>query len=109
MTARRGELLVTAGIFLSAALLFGGPSAFAMLIRADQAPVVDPCAPQRDAPTAAEPLAAAALADELWADPNNADCVLARAGLDREGFVALMDDLAADPAAARAYAAARRR
>lgn len=109
MSATRSELFVTAGIFFSAAILFGGPTAFAMLIRADAEPMIDPCAAVADVITAGEPLRAAALADSLWADPDNADCILSRSSMDRESFVALMDDLAANPTAARAYAQARNR
>ncbi|HEY8380163.1 MAG TPA: hypothetical protein VIK91_26920 [Nannocystis sp.] len=81
------------------------------------APVVEekPAAPETvEAPTAEpDPNAekvktAAAIAREIAADPEHADEVLRRHGLDREKLDAMMFEIAADPALTEAYMAARR-
>ena len=66
------------------------------------------CAPQGHIPTAAEPELVAALSDAVWAEPQDMDCTLSRAGLNRRGFVTLLDTVASDPLAAPRYEAARR-
>ena len=49
---------------------------------------------------------AAALAKRIQAQPDAADSILSEAGTDRAAFEALLYDIAADPAASRAYAEA---
>ena len=51
---------------------------------------------------------AATVAKEIAADPEHADDVLAKHGLDRSKLEAMMFEIAADPALTEAYMAARR-
>ncbi|WAS96951.1 hypothetical protein [Nannocystis punicea] len=51
---------------------------------------------------------AAAVAKEIAADPEHADDVLAKHGLDRSKLDAMMFEIAADPALTEAYMAARK-
>ena len=51
---------------------------------------------------------AATVAKEIAADPEHADDVLAKHGLDRAKLEAMMFEIAADPALTEAYMAARR-
>lgn len=58
------------------------------------------------APTSAEPDRVAALALELRANPDKADSILGKHGIDRVGFDALMYEIAIDPEKSNAYKAA---
>ncbi len=64
--------------------------------------------PPAEAPPALPPKVAKAveLAKAISARPEDADAILARAGLDRAGLEALMAEIAADPALSAAYEAA---
>lgn len=69
-------------------------------------PVKPPDPPTEVAATKVK--AAVAVAREISADPEHADEILARHGLDREKLDAMMYEIAADPALTDAYMAARR-
>lgn len=74
-------------------------------------PITDTPTPPAPAPAASAPaqLDAAALgglARQIVASPQDADQLLAAAGLDRATFEARLYDIAADPAQSAAYAAA---
>lgn len=52
-----------------------------------------------------EPERAAVLAAAVLEDPSQTDCVLQGYGMDRQGFIDLMDGIAADPRLAQVYTA----
>jgi Tfp pilus assembly protein PilP len=71
----------------------------------EQAKAEEPQAPD---PAAEKVKVAATVAREIAADPEHADEVLARHGLDRAKLEAMMFEIAADPALTEAYMAERR-
>lgn len=75
--------------------------------RLDPPPTEKPAEPQPD-PNADKIKVAVTVAREISADPEHADDVLARHGLDRHKLDAMMFEIAADPALTDAYMAARR-
>lgn len=73
----------------------------------------DEPAPKPEEPVKADPAQekvqiAAAVAKEIAADPEHADDVLTKHGLDRAKLDAMMFEIAADPALTEAYMAARK-
>lgn len=78
----------------------------------EPAAIVDPPPPPAEPPAndadAQKIRAAVAVARDISSDPEHADEVLARHGLDREKLDAMMYEIAADPALTDAYMAARR-
>ena len=50
---------------------------------------------------------AVTLANQISADPNQADSILESAGMDRDGFEALLYEIAKDPELSKSYAIAR--
>jgi hypothetical protein len=102
------SVLVTAAIGLAAVVLLGGPTIFSGLswhsAKAEQAR----CAPTLPPLQVSTPELAAQVADALWADPDQADCLLSQHGMTRAEFVALMEAMAQDEAASVAFADARR-
>jgi hypothetical protein len=50
---------------------------------------------------------AVTVANQIAANPGNADTILADAGLDREGFEKLLYEIARDPELSKSYAVAR--
>jgi hypothetical protein len=107
------SLMVAA--FVAGAFACGGEAekrdAPAVARRAAPEPKVSPGpAPTEPAPTAhdadapqAKVALAATIAREIAAAPDEADAILARNGLDRDGLDALMYEIARDPALASAY------
>lgn len=75
--------------------------------KAEPPPPEKPPEPAVD-PNAEKIKAAVTVAREISADPEHADDVLARHGLDRRKLDAMMFEIAADPALTDAYMAARR-
>ena len=106
--AARGSWLVPVALFALAAVVIGGPTFFTVLQEAEQTKVEARCAERHEPVRADQPARAAALADRLWERPDDSDCLLAQHGMDREQFVALMEAIAADPAASKTYADQRR-
>ncbi|MBZ5715162.1 hypothetical protein [Nannocystis pusilla] len=76
-------------------------------------PKADEPAPKPEEPVKPDPAQekvqiAAAVAKEIAADPEHADDVLTKHGLDRAKLDAMMFEIAADPALTEAYMAARK-
>ncbi len=103
---------ITAPLWLSAALVLGGAllSFGPGLLSVPDALAARPatCSPRNATVTAADPQAAAALADAIWSNPGAATCTLATHSMTASSFELLMTDIAADPAASKAYAEGRR-
>jgi hypothetical protein len=66
------------------------------------------CAPQRAKVLSTQPEAAAALADAIWSNPDNAVCVLSAHSMTRNDLHTVMEEVASDPVLAERYAKARR-
>ena len=66
------------------------------------------CAPQRSQVLATQPEAAAALADAIWSNPDNAACVLSSHSMTRDDLHEVMEAVAKDPILSERYARARR-
>lgn len=69
---------------------------------------VGSCSPRQSAITELEPEAAAALADSIWSNPDEAGCVLEIHSMDAGDLERLMEEIAADPELSERYARARR-
>lgn len=108
LDAARGSWLVPVVLFSIALAVIGGPTFFTLLQGAEQTKVEARCAARHEPVGADQPARAAALADALWERPDDSDCLLSQHGIDRQQFVALMEAIAADPAASKTYAAQRR-
>ncbi len=94
--------------WIPVAIVLGGIGlhmAPAGLALADQAAQARLC-PQTEQPVVqSQPERAAELASAVLEDPEQTDCVLQGYGMDRQGFIDLMDEIAADPRLAQAYTA----
>ena len=102
----------TAPLWLSAALVLGGalftfgPSLFtapdAIAARTGS------CVARQAALTAAQPVAAAALADAIWSNPDKATCILATHSMSSNDLQRVMTEIAETSEASERYARARR-
>jgi hypothetical protein len=107
MKSRLGTpLWLTAALVLGGALFSCGPS----LMTAPDALAArtGSCVARQAAITAADPEAAAALADAIWSNPDQAGCILATHSMSSGDLQKVMMDIAGTSEASERYARARR-
>jgi len=102
----------TAPLWLSAALVLGG-ALFTLGPSLINTPDIlaarsGTCSPRHAPLRADQPESAAALADAIWSNPDNAVCILAAHSMDQSDLQRVMMDIAAGPETSERYARARR-